>query len=1161
MSPVEWTRRFKHPYSTSKLAKETHGQLRPTSVPVPPFSTFAVPFAWMLRNNQDDIEERIARPLPPDDPSPFSTSWVFGRARQAALLEQFFGRLVPNPAGPSSLVFMYCKDGQPLGDSLPRLVVGLGRVESVAPVEEYEVEGDQPSYAMWDRLIRHSIRPDGVDGFLLPYHEYVKPTGDAEQDARNMVLLREIAVPVDSDHMRDFSYGAELAPPDVALSTLVRCLASVRKIRSHGIAKGPWEQREEWINTQLALVWRDRGAFPGLGAVLEALGLRLGTALALELVSSGMVKSDGDPWPVVDDLLRGAALPPQPAYASDLKAVRDTWANLRAERRTLAVLLSRFALTPKQAASWFDPAKRSARAGRHLLDAELLANPYLMSECDLGDRDDLPVSLGTVDRGLLPDSTLAAKHPIPEPSNLGSPRDQRRVRAALSAVLRRRARDGDTLLSVAEALDGIERLDLSQPCAIGTDWPATNTAALAPMIEFVELVARDPTTQPTSALQLSELKQREERLRTILERRASRPIAGVKEDWRALLLDTIKDVFDPSNDRHVLAVAEQAAALERLTRRRLTILVGRAGTGKTSVTGALMRSEALLRDGLLLLAPTGKARVRLSRAANAEAMTVAQFLNQLDRYDGARQRPLFTGIAKHRKQRTVIIDECSMLTMDDLVAVLEALDLNHVQRIFLVGDPNQLPPIGVGRPFADLVGFLESTAKLADDDTPLRDALVRLSAEVRTAASSTAPSDTLRLASWFTSEPQPVDSDRVLSELEVGRGFNDLEIVFWKTPEELRQRLLKSFETHLGLAYASDVTVFDASLGLDEKGWVRDDKPNGAERWQILSPVRLHAHGVQDLNRWIQQRFRGPELSAAARKFAGRLGDESIVSKDKVIQTANQRRKAYDGKTTTSHDLANGEVGMVGGGKESWLNVAFSGRQGQRFGYRNDLDFKGGSGPLELAYALTVHKSQGSEFKIVFLVLPRSSRLLSRELVYTALTRSKERLVLLIEGTDVSGLFDLSRPEKSETARRNTNLFSATVRATNDVVPYAEHLIHRTDKGHMVRSKSELVIANLLFSLKIDYQYERICEGTEEPGRLRPDFSFIDAAGDLILWEHLGMLHREDYRQGWEWKRNWYARNGFVEARTLFTSQDDERGGLDSEPLRANALAIQKLLS
>ena len=57
------------------------------------------------------------------------------------------------------------------------------------------------------------------------------------------------------------------------------------------------------------------------------------------------------------------------------------------------------------------------------------------------------------------------------------------------------------------------------------------------------------------------------------------------------------------------------------------------------------------------------------------------------------------------------------------------------------------------------------------------------------------------------------------------------------------------------------------------------------------------------------------------------------------------------------------------------------------------------------------------------------------------------------------------------------------------------------------------------------------------------------------------MLHREDYRQGWEWKRNWYARNGFVEARTLFTSQDDERGGLDSEPLRANALAIQKLLS
>ncbi len=74
----------------------------------------------------------------------------------------------------------------------------------------------------------------------------------------------------------------------------------------------------------------------------------------------------------------------------------------------------------------------------------------------------------------------------------------------------------------------------------------------------------------------------------------------------------------------------------------------------------------------------------------------------------------------------------------------------------------------------------------------------------------------------------------------------------------------------------------------------------------------------------------------------------------------------------------------------------------------------------------------------------------------------------------------------------------------------------------MVRSKSELVVANKLFSMGIDYHYERIVEGTVKPGKLRPDFTFIDPAGDPIILEHLGMLGRDDYRRGWEWKKEWY---------------------------------------
>ena len=76
----------------------------------------------------------------------------------------------------------------------------------------------------------------------------------------------------------------------------------------------------------------------------------------------------------------------------------------------------------------------------------------------------------------------------------------------------------------------------------------------------------------------------------------------------------------------------------------------------------------------------------------------------------------------------------------------------------------------------------------------------------------------------------------------------------------------------------------------------------------------------------------------------------------------------------------------------------------------------------------------------------------------------------------------------------------------------------------------------------------------------RPDFSFIDPAGDVIVWEHLGMLDRHDYRRAWDWKKEWYAKNGFRVAKNLFTTEDDERGGLDSAAVKRVAEQIRDLL-
>lgn len=420
------------------------------------------------------------------------------------------------------------------------------------------------------------------------------------------------------------------------------------------------------------------------------------------------------------------------------------------------------------------------------------------------------------------------------------------------------------------------------------------------------------------------------------------------------------------------------------------------------------------------------------------------------------------------------------------------------------------------------------------------------------------PSDTLRLASWYTREQQPVDADRVLSDLELGAQFNDLEIRFWKTPEELHGIMSSLFVSALGLSSPADVKGFNASLGLSPEGYVPWDDHRGAENWQLLSPVRAHPHGVRDLNRWVQQRFRSEQLRYGRKPWGLALGDEEIVTSDKVILTRNGNTEGWE-RGPIKEYLANGEVGVMAFKKgQRFLNACFTGRNGQRFAYFPWQFPTGGGGPLELGYALTVHKAQGSDFGTVFVVIPQQSRLMSRELLYTALTRSRTRLVLLLEGSDASFLYELTKPERSETARRNTNLFSPGVRDEADDVPYAEHLVHRTSRGELVRSKSELAIANYLYSIGLDYKYERELPGTVDHHRLRPDFSFIDDAGDVILWEHLGMLDRPEYASGWAWKRAWYARNGYEEGRNLFTT--NEIGGLDMRDVETVADAVKGAL-
>ena len=336
--------------------------------------------------------------------------------------------------------------------------------------------------------------------------------------------------------------------------------------------------------------------------------------------------------------------------------------------------------------------------------------PYILAEGDLGTATEIPVSMTTIDRGLLPDEIAGGNDPIREPSRVDSPNDPRRVRCALVSVLRKSAEHGDSLLSLFESQNKLENIDTSYPIQVTTDWLRGHGAFVSQRVEYKVLSPSGREENSVEILQLTELTKREKRLRKILNARALKQEAFLGVDWNDLLITAIRKnggEIDTSNERHRSALKEQAQALENITTRRLSVLMGQAGTGKTSIVGALVECEQLIRMGILLLAPTGKARVRLAGATGIEAMTVAQFLYHLGRYDGMRQQPRFEGdnpkAKKYSSAQTVVIDESSMLTMDYLQAILDGLDLTRVTRIILVGDPNQLPPIGVGRPFVDLV--------------------------------------------------------------------------------------------------------------------------------------------------------------------------------------------------------------------------------------------------------------------------------------------------------------------------------------------------------------------------------------------------------------------------------------------------------------------------
>ena len=380
---------------------------------------------------------------------------------------------------------------------------------------------------------------------------------------------------------------------------------------------------------------------------------------------------------------------------------------------------------------------------------------------------------------------------------------------------------------------------------------------------------------------------------------------------------------------------QQLEAIREAATSGLLLITGGPGTGKTTILNGILELLGRMQLRCLLAAPTGRAAKRLSEVTGEDASTIHRLLEA--GIDPATGKMFFARDEENPlKCDAVIVDEMSMVDIQLLHCLLRAIPQG--KRLILVGDPDQLPPVGPGFPFGDMLrsGVLPS---------------VRLTEIFRQAQQSLIVMNAHRV-----NQGQMPDLKCVTSDFFFMR----------RSSEDAVCSLIRDL----------CATRLPQNMGIP------------ADQIQVLSPTRKGAVGTVNLNRLLQAALNPPGPDKKERAF----GDYLFREGDRVMQIRNNYDILWK-KTDASMvgaGIFNGDVGIIQSidtGSET-LSVLFDDRVAE-------YDFTQ-LGELEPAYAMTVHKSQGSEYRAVVLTAWNGSPyLLSRSVLYTAITRARELLVIV----------------------------------------------------------------------------------------------------------------------------------------------------------------------
>lgn len=434
------------------------------------------------------------------------------------------------------------------------------------------------------------------------------------------------------------------------------------------------------------------------------------------------------------------------------------------------------------------------------------------------------------------------------------------------------------------------------------------------------------------------------------------------------LLDRMCTVFGDEDCSRMIDRIEQREGIEyeRLQRRAILssmkngvlVLTGGPGTGKTTVVRAILSIFKDLEYSIALAAPTGRAAKRLSEVTQNEAKTIHRLLEMEyteeaePRFNRDENNPI--------DEKIVIVDEASMIDLLLMNALLRAM--RPGSKLILIGDADQLPPVGAGYVLRDLI-------RSERFSTVILDKIFRQAQESLIVTNA----HTINAGEY----PELHDNKR------------DFFFIMRDSDEQTAKTVVDLCHIRLPKTYGDTVR----------------------DRIQVITPSRKGAAGTVMLNVMMQQALNPP----APNKREKRIRDVIFREGDKVMQIHNNYdlrwERVTNGIRQEGVGVFNGDIGII--------------RQVDNGGERLIIDFDERIveydfaliDELEHAYAITVHKSQGSEYPVIILPVYRSSpKLMTRNLLYTAVTRAEEMVIVVGTEDEVRNMVDNNRQAKRYSA-------------------------------------------------------------------------------------------------------------------------------------------------